>query len=353
MNHKTKYLAPAIILAVLLSGCGSKESDVYLTSVPDGMKYVYGLKSSAFCIPDDYENFINVNTPDDMQNLNAGYHLVTDKTDAYVTRDYGIYAECFLDSTYADVKKLQDAIELASNIRLSDIVSVSYYHDEYRDMSKGIYTCKIEGLYNTTYFSAYQGYLALIAKNGKTMVYCAGTTDETSETDNMAARSLVYNEYSFHTNKGQTEKPTRSLSMEKGATGDYVKTEVYYRGHSTEKVDMGLMLEKMETVNPYDLDLSTTPLEGKQLPALDSNHSYIIADFKIDSQGYDISEDIPDFRVRLCTPSGDVLTDNPYTYQLSAENDEIRLLCVVQKGESINFSVGLNHAVITGGAVSS
>lgn len=351
IKKKKRCLTPILLVAFLLAGCGSNETDVYLSKVPEGMQYVYGLKSSAFCIPSEYADFIDVKTPDDMLNLNAGYHLETDKADAYVTRDYGIYGECFLDGTYADVEKLQDAIELASNIRLSDISSVSYYHDSYRDMSKGIYTCHMEALYNTTYFSDFDGYLALIAKDSKTMVYYAGTKGEVSKNEMLAAKSLVYNEYAFHTNKGQTDKPKRDLSAEEGSIGDYVKTEVYYRGQTTEKVAMGLKLDRLEKADPQEVDLSETPLNGKRLPELDSDHEYVRAVFDIDSQGYDISEDVPDFRIRLCEPSGDDLKDNPYTYCLNTENGKITLLCVVQREKTVNFAVGLNHAVITGGTI--
>ena len=345
-----QFISISIIIAAAMTsaGCGDGgRSNAYLTEVPEQMEYVYGLQSSAFCIPDGYSDFIPVTEPENMTILNGGYHLTTGNTDAYVALDYGLYSETYLDKTYNDAEELVNTMELASNIRISNLMEIAYYHNKYRDMSKGIYSADFEALYNDTFFADYHGYIGMIAKDGKTMLYCAGSPAGYEEMDLNAAKSLMYNEYSAKYNAGKTGNSRLKLTETNGGINTWVKADFYYRGSNTQKVTFGIKLESIKRADTNELDLSETPLKGHSLPNLPNGYEYRLAVFDIDTQGYDISNDFPDIRIRQADENGKQLNENAQTYWISTVNKEIRLLCVAKKNETTHFLVGTNQSFIT------
>ena len=329
-----------LFLCIFLAGC---KDPVYISKVPSGHVATSGIHGATFGIPEGYENFPLVEDAEELINPSGSYHLKTETEEVYVSKTGGIYAEVFLSDGGEDLTK---ELEKQGHLRIEEEKKLASSYQTHRKMTKTIYSCKVQALFNHIYYADYKGYLAVIEKERQTVAFLAANPESYREEDLALAKTLHYFAYEPKVNQGKLGK-TKTYKKEQGVLGETVKAEVLYKGAKTEEVPFGLTLDRIETADITKDLCKETPI--RELPALPKGYLYEIAEFSVDSNGYDTEAEFPFVRIRMGTSDKKEAKRYAATYLLTAPKGKLRVLFVRKKGQAVNFLVGRNGALITAG----
>ena len=324
---------------LLMAGCRSDENGAWRTTLPEGQTLCKGVGNTGFSIPVDTETFTEVSKWDAMQDVKASYKLNARNNIAYVQRQGILYSECILQGDYREMTaETVQNIEDVSKIRIIQAGVVLDEYDSYRKMQKKIYSVNVQGLFSETYYGDYTGYLSIITKDNEAVILFACAKNRSSALYE-SCRTHWYREYELNApNSGLTGSESDFIQTDREIVGfgEYAACRAYYRGpESVEQVDFAVRLIGMKY---------TDKVEGTSLPELkDDNKSYLVAQFEIDSRGYDISKTPPALRIRSITED----EKEEAVYLLPQKSPEkIQAVTVVKGNELPKFVVGTDKTVI-------
>lgn len=317
---------------------------VWSSAVPDQMAVVQGTDGSVFIVPEEATRFQTVKSTNRMTNIDNGYALRGRGCAAYVLRNRYAVEEVELKGQYTE-QELVDDIETVGHIRILDTAAVASSTRPYRKITKTIYTCRAEALYNAEYFNSYSGYLSIIKKDDVYKILFAGVAGGTaSDALGSIVRSHQYREYALPAhNEGTAEQETEetsSLKSSKVNPGMIGKAGVTYRDSSgAHTVNIGVTMTDIFYIDTRDLRKALINAGNTEcLPPKEDEGPFVIAEFKIDGMGRDMTSALPFIRVRVSDTEGD--TAERGTYILSQTDTQLKVFFKADKDKDLSVKVG-------------
>lgn len=109
-------------------------------------------------------------------------------------------------------------------------------------------------------------------------------------------------------------------------------------------VRFGLKLTKLYQDADYRIENELAGLPIKSLPAADAGYTWTMAEFQIDTRGYDVSSEMPDIPFRVCDEHGKLLNGGR-TFLIKQTDEKAVIFFESKTDESFQIKAGFQQSL--------